>query len=154
MELKDFWAKTQPFQSVETHGIVSGCVCRYLMQHYLSEGSRSLAAKLLGMTETELLDFMAYLTSLHDIGKIEYHFQCMDSDMKTRLKELGVDRHYLGKEFFRHEKTGETMISRIWEQQDQDDDSAYVFAALIGAHHQRSISIQPSCWPARAGTRV
>lgn len=138
MELNQFWAKTTPFQSVTTHGIVSGSVCRYLMQHYLSEGSRRLAAKLLGMTETELLDFMAYLTSLHDIGKIEYHFQCMDSDMKTRLKELGVDRHYLGKEFFRHEKTGETMIGRIWEQQDQDEDSAYVFAALIGAHHQKN----------------
>ncbi|MBR2048368.1 MAG: CRISPR-associated helicase Cas3' [Oscillospiraceae bacterium] len=138
MELTEFWAKTEPFQSVKTHGIVSGCVCRYLMRHYLSEGSRSLAAKLLGMTETELLDFMAYLTSLHDIGKIEYHFQCRDLEMKTKLKELGVDRHYLGTESFRHERTGEKVIGRIWKRQAQDEDSADVFAALIGAHHQKN----------------
>ena len=138
MELTEFWAKTEPFQSVVTHGVVSGTICRYLIKGYLSDGSRKLAADLLRMSEEELSDFLAYLTSLHDIGKIEYHFQCKDSDMKTRLKELGVDRHYLGKEFFRHEKTGETMIGRIWEQQDQDEDSAYVFAALIGAHHQKN----------------
>lgn len=138
MELNQFWAKTTPFQSVTTHGIVSGSVCRYLMQHYLSEGSRSLAAKLLGMTETELLDFMAYLTSLHDIGKIEYHFQCKDPDMKGRLREAGAGKNELGKANTRHEKTGETMIGRIWEQQDQDEDSAYIFAALIGAHHQKN----------------
>ncbi|MBQ7129744.1 MAG: CRISPR-associated helicase Cas3' [Oscillospiraceae bacterium] len=138
MELTVFWAKTEPFQSVVTHGVVSGAICRYLINGYLSDGSRKLAADLLRMREEELSDFLAYLTSLHDIGKIEYHFQCKDSDMKTRLKELGVDRHYLGKEFYRHEKTGETMIGRIWEQQDQDEDSAYVFAALIGAHHQKN----------------
>ena len=67
MELSEFWAKTLPFQSVVTHGIISGSVCRYLMTEYLSEGSRHLAAELLGLQEGELIDFMAYLVSLHDI---------------------------------------------------------------------------------------
>ena len=34
MELKEFWAKTEPFQSIITHGLVSGTVCRYLMTEY------------------------------------------------------------------------------------------------------------------------
>ena len=141
MELNQFWAKTTPFQSVTTHGIVSGSVCRYLMQHYLSEGSRSLAAKLLGMTETELLDFMAYLTSLHDIGKIEYHFQCKDPDMKGRLREAGAGRNELGKENTRHEKTGATVSRRLWRAQGHKAGSYNLFSEIIGAHHQKNYGL-------------
>ena len=113
MELKQMWAKTQPFQSVVTHGIVSGTICRHLMKAYLSDGCRQLVSGLLGLTEDELSDFMAYLISLHDIGKIEYHFQCKDPEMKARLKELGVDKGYVGKENIRHEKTGEASLRNL-----------------------------------------
>lgn len=138
MELSEFWAKTQPFQSVVTHGIVSGTICRHLMRKYLSEGSRQLVSELLGLTEDELSDFVAYLVSLHDIGKIEYNFQCKDPEMKAKLKELGVDKGYVGKEIVRHEKTGEIALGRIWERQNQDFDSLEVFSALVGAHHQKN----------------
>ena len=67
MELNSFWAKSQPFQSVVTHGIVSGTVCRYLMTEYLSAGSRDLVAGLLGLADEELLDFTSYLASLHNM---------------------------------------------------------------------------------------
>lgn len=138
MELNDFWAKTDPFQSIVTHGIVSGTVCRYLMSEYLSEGSRRLAAELLGVAAEELTDFTAYLVSLHDIGKLEYHFQCKDPETKARMIELGLDKKYLGHENVRHEKTGEIAIGRIWEQQEQDFDAAEIYAAIIGAHHQKN----------------
>ena len=46
---KEFWAKTEPFQSVTTHGIVSGHVCKFLMKSYLSKGSKILVAELLGL---------------------------------------------------------------------------------------------------------
>ena len=141
MELQHFWAKTRPFQSILTHGIVSGTVCRHLMNVYLSVGSRQLVAEQLSLNEDELSAFMAYLVSLHDIGKIEYHFQCKDPETKAQLKELGLDKYYIGKEHIRHEKTGETVIGRIWECQDQDDDFADVFSALIGAHHQKNHGI-------------
>ena len=108
------------------------------MTEYLSEGSRRLTADLVGMTKKDLADFMAYLVSLHDIGKIEYHFQCKDPEMKAKLKDLGVDKRYMGKESVRHEKTGSIAISRIWEQQDLDEDSIDVFSAMIGAHHQKN----------------
>ena len=140
MELKQMWAKTQPFQSVVTHGIVSGTICRHLMKAYLSDGCRQLVSGLLGLTEDELSDFMAYLISLHDIGKIEYHFQCKDPEMKARLKELGVDKGYVGKENIRHEKTGEASLRNLWEQQEQNYDSLEIFAALIGSHHQKNHS--------------
>ena len=135
--LNRFWAKTEPFQSVTTHGIVSGYVCRYLMKEYLAQGSRTMVAKLLGLTEEELTAFMAYLVSVHDIGKIEYHFQCKDPQMKEQLLKMGIEKSTVGKENVRHEKTGAIAISRIWEQQGQDEDAQDIFSALIGAHHQR-----------------
>lgn len=141
MELYQFWAKTAPFQSVTTHGIISGFVCKYLMKHYLSVGSRRLAARLLGLTEDELTDFMAYLVSLHDIGKIEYYFQCKDPEMERKLKAEPDCRSYIGKKSVRHEKTGAKVIGRIWDRQDQDEDASDVFASMIGAHHQKNAGI-------------
>lgn len=135
---KEFWAKTEPFQSVTTHGIVSGHVCKFLMKSYLSKGSKILVAELLGLTEEELTAFMAYLVSLHDIGKIEYHFQSKDPKMKEQLQEMGIGKSTVGKEDVRHEKTGATAICQIWEQQEQDEDAQDIFSALIGAHHQRN----------------
>ena len=140
MELNQFWAKMGPFQSVVTHAVVSGTVCRHLMTKYLSNGSRKLVASQLNMTEDELSNFMAYLVSLHDIGKIEYHFQCKDSEMKEKFRELGLDKCYIGTENIRHEKTAETVLGRIWKSQNQDKDFADIFSALIGAHHQKNNS--------------
>ena len=134
---KDFWAKMEPYQSVTTHGVVSGCVCGHLMKKYLAPGSRTLVANLLGISEEELIAFMAYLVSLHDIGKIEYHFQCKDPQMQEELTKMGVRKSTVGKENVRHEKTGAIAISRIWEQQGQNEDAQDIFSALIGAHHQR-----------------
>ena len=141
MELNQFWAKMGPFQSVVTHAVVSGTVCRHLMTKYLSNGSRKLVASQLNMTEDELSNFMAYLVSLHDIGKIEYHFQCKDSEMKEKFRELGLDKCYIGTENIRHEKTAETVLGRIWKSQNQDKDFADIFSALIGAHHQKTTAM-------------
>ena len=138
MELNQFWAKMNPFQSVVTHAVVSGTVCRHLMKRYLSNGSRQLVASQLNMSEEELSDFMAYFVSLHDIGKIEYHFQCKDPEMKAKFRELGLDKCYIGKENIRHEKTAETVLDRIWKSQNQDEDFTNIFSAMIGAHHQKN----------------
>lgn len=62
------------------------------MTEYLSEGSRHLVAELLGLQKDELIDFTAYLVSLHDIGKIEYHFQCKDAGMKASLRDAGAGK--------------------------------------------------------------
>ena len=131
MELNQFWAKMNPFQSVVTHAVVSGTVCRHLMKRYLSNGSRQLVASQLNMSEEELSDFMAYFVSLHDIGKIEYHFQCKDPEMKAKFRELGLDKCYIGKENIRHEKTAETVLDRIWKSQNQDEDFTNIFSAMI-----------------------
>lgn len=135
--MNQLWAKSSPFQSISTHGIISGCICKHLMKEYLSAGSRELVANLLEISGEELIDFMGYLVSLHDIGKIDYHFQCKDPRMKERLKALGFVKNTVGKENARHEKTGAIAIRKIWERLELDDDAVDVFSALIGAHHQK-----------------
>ena len=134
--MKLFWAKTGLFQSVMTHGLVSGCVCGHLMRNYLAPGTRALVAELLGISEEALIAFVSYLVSLHDIGKIEYHFQCKDPQMEKQLREMGIGKSTVGREYVRHEKTGASAISRIWERQEQDEDARDVFFSLIEAHHQ------------------
>ena len=42
MELKDFWAKTNPRMSVVTHGLISGHVAQVIFDCYLSDGVKNL----------------------------------------------------------------------------------------------------------------
>ena len=138
MELSEFWAKTLPFQSVVTHGIISGSVCRYLMTEYLSVGIRSMVAETFGVSEEELTDLAAYITSLHDIGKIEYYFQSGREETRRKLREIGADRMYVGKDAVRHEKTGATAIRKLWKTQGQKIGARNLFSGVIGAHHQKN----------------
>ena len=101
-------------------------------------GTKKLVAELLGISIEELADFMAYLVSLHDIGKIEYHFQCKDPEMRAWFAELGVDRKYVGSPNIRHERTGARAIRQLWRAQGQSAASSNLFSDLIGAHHQNN----------------
>ena len=78
MDLNRFWAKTEPFQSVQTHAIVSGSIAQILLFDFLSKGDRDRLCGDLCLSEDSLRHFVGYLVSLHDIGKLEYSFQCSD----------------------------------------------------------------------------
>lgn len=138
MELNTFWAKTVPFQSVVTHGTISGMVCRHLFKGYLSAGTRKKLSQILDVSEKELEGFLGYLASVHDIGKLEYHFQCKDPRMKECFSERGIGSQYVGTSNIRHEKTGAAAIRRIWRAQGQSVGSCNLFSDLIGAHHQKN----------------
>lgn len=138
MELNTFWAKTSPFQSVVTHGTISGMVCRHLFRGYLSAGTRKNLSQILDVGEKELEEFLGYLASVHDIGKLEYHFQCKDPSMKECFIEQGIGSQYVGSPNIRHEKTGATAMRRIWRAQGQSVGSCNMFSDLIGAHHQKN----------------
>lgn len=138
MKLNDFWAKTEPFQSVVTHGLVSGYVAQVLVRTYLSPGTRKLLGSLLGLDTTRLEGFVGYLVSLHDIGKIEYNFQVKDSAMLEKLradaiysKENGITINGV-----RHERTGQIQIKSYWRALGEQKRAAELFSGIIGAHHQ------------------
>lgn len=134
MVLENFWAKRDPFQSVVTHGLVSGFVCKTLFTQYISQGTKKLLSSLLDLSIEQCAEFVAYLASIHDIGKIELGFQSNDPALSSMLSEEGCCN--FGSQKVRHEKTGVAVISGIWEKQCQDDDAIDIFAAILRGHHQ------------------
>lgn len=132
---KKCWAKTDPFQSVYTHALVSGNVARVLVNEYFSTGDRELLSKALGMDPGVLSSFVAYLVSLHDIGKLEYSFQAQNescrqgTDLDAELCELFVPG-------VRHEKTGQNSLKMLWRERAEDRLSGALLSKVIGAHHQ------------------
>ena len=135
MNIKEFWAKTDPFQSVFTHSLVSGRVAQVLLKEYVSESARKILEDVLQLQPDELTSFVGYLVSLHDIGKLEYSFQIQNDAIQDRISFHSE----LCELFFpgvRHEKTGLNCLKLIWKQRGEDRKCSLVMAKIIGAHHQ------------------
>ena len=121
-QLKKIWAKKNPFQSILTHGEVSGLIAQYLLDNYTCKCTKTGLRNALSMSEEDLYSFVGYYVSLHDIGKIGELFQEGSHDKYNKI---------------RHEKTSYEVIMRIW--QDKYSVSrriTRVFAEIIQAHHQ------------------
>ena len=134
----EFWAKSKPFQSVITHGMVSGKVAQHLYDSYLSEGIRSLVQSRLSLSENETRDFVGYLSSLHDIGKVELEFQRKDDAMLKKLLDSDWKDYLIGapKHGIRHEKTGKDIAKAIWKARKEPRNARDFCSKIIGAHHQ------------------
>ncbi len=128
------WAKTNPFQSVVTHGIVSGIVAQELVRTFLSPGIKKLLCEGMNLTEENLVEFLGYFVSLHDIGKIHYNFQSSDLDMKQKLYGTELQGMDIPGLVFRHEIESRKAMERIWGEFDEDNDN--IFSEILGAHHQ------------------
>ena len=136
MDLKMFWAKTTPRQSIETHAIVSGHVAQVLFDFYFSEGVRLKLEHLLGFDKVLIRELLGYFVSLHDIGKIEFSFQ---SKSPSFVKEVPIKELEDCKEIFdrdvRHEKTSESCLKEIWRAKGEITELTRIMAKAIGAHH-------------------
>ena len=115
IKMFDLWAKTEPFQSVVTHGIVSGVVAQTLFDHFLSEGTCGRLKDKMEMDRNELRDFIGYFVSLHDIGKIHYRFQVMNREMEEKIPE--EDQSFVPEHgpSFRHEVESCRVMKGIWK---------------------------------------
>ena len=144
--LPHLWAKTKPWQSVAVHGMTSGFTAQCLTRRFLCAGTRKQLARDMHLDENQLLSFIGYLASLHDIGKIHYSFQSMDADMKAFLKDSSLQMMDIPGLVFRHEIESEKAVNRIWNASSRDRRTADTLASVLAAHHQgkqRSFS-QPS----------
>lgn len=136
MELRELWAKTEPFQSVVTHGITVGILAQEISLKYLAPGNRVMLCRALNASEEQLTDFIGYWASLHDIGKIECAFQCKDKNMYETLKENGLLAESVYANPIRHERTSRKILEILWKTYGVDRRTRHLFAGLIGAHHQ------------------
>ena len=136
LTLQECWAKTEPFQSVPTHAMVSGFVSKTVYRHYLSAGDRTMLRNWLHRTDEQVASFIAYLVSLHDIGKLEPLFQEKSPDRLEQLKQCGMYVYTFDGEKVRHEQTSSKIMQRIWHDQEQDRRATKTFSEILGAHHQ------------------
>ena len=132
--LKQIWAKTRPFQSVLTHGIVTGAISQELLYGMVSCGVREELSNALGCAEDLLERVLAYVASLHDIGKIEPHFQASWPEMSTVLRQQGLLPELPGN--VRHEKTTYRVLSRIWKENKCTIKALSFYSSILSAHHQ------------------
>ena len=136
MELKDFWAKTNPRMSVVTHGLISGHVAQVIFDCYLSDGVKNLLRQQLKLDTENLRNFLGYYVSLHDIGKIEINFQSNDSYTLQLLKlEPDYPQQLVSSIRVRHEKTGEMIVRDILKNEDIKNSLFKIIPMIIGAHH-------------------
>ena len=136
MELNNIWAKTEPFQSVLTHGVVTGIVAQTLVEKVLSAGNVARLQALLGLSRKETVDFVGYLASVHDIGKIEPLFQQQDKAALSLLRENGMAIDAPKLQGIRHEQSSMAILKRIWGSEGADRISRNLFAKITKAHHQ------------------
>jgi CRISPR-associated endonuclease/helicase Cas3 len=135
MQLNEYWAKTEPFQSIITHSRICGRVSQILFEEWLCEGTRTQLAQAIGLSLNQTKEFVGYLSSLHDVGKIEYSFQAQNECFrnKFRLERSDSDLFISGT---RHEKTSRAFLRTLWKERGEDRVSGAVFSKVIGAHHQ------------------
>ena len=133
--LREIWAKTEPFQSIETHSVLSGLVAQVLWEK-MPEGVREELSHLLSCTQGQTKAWIGYLVSLHDIGKVEECFQYQWPEMKERMEKAGKKPEFAGGKV-RHEKTTLELLRRkIWKEMDVDEDLCLFYAGILGVHHQ------------------
>lgn len=136
MELRTFWAKSAPRMSAIAHGKVAGIAAQILFDEMLSDGTAQLLYSLMQLERVQLRQFVGYLVSLHDIGKIEYYFQAQDAQMKELLAAEKLCPGNKSARHYRHEKATQQVLRKIWKEQGCDRRTAQFYAAILGAHHQ------------------
>ena len=135
MELEKYWAKTNPRQSVVTHGLVSGHVAQVIFDRYLSPSTKKLLDDEIKLDADDVRAFLGYFVSLHDIGKIEFSFQYKDPSSRESLNQDPEDSNRIPSLTVRHERTGERCVKNIWDQAHESRRLAGILSKVIGAHH-------------------
>lgn len=136
INLSEVWAKTNPYQSILTHSILSGIVAQVIAKKMLVPGVRKRLLTTLSCTEEQFLDWIGYLVSLHDIGKVEGQFQYRWPPMKEKMDELSLKPVFLETISIRHEKTTCCCLKdRIWKNIG-DRSAVRFYAGILEVHHQ------------------
>ena len=135
ISLKDVWAKTDPFQSIVTHSILSGLIAQVIWNQ-MPEGVREELAQFLSCTQEQVKAWLGYLVSLHDIGKVEELFQWQWPEMRAWIEQAGKKPEFADTKV-RHERTTvEALNERIWKELGAEKSLRSFYAGVLGAHHQ------------------
>lgn len=134
--IKELWAKTEPFESIESHLLKTGLVCSVSIK----ESSLKLIYNVLKenieyINEQEFQNFLCYVVAMHDIGKVSPFFQMKNTEMADRLESEGLNQDY--SRVFQHECQSEYYMSNILRNKGFDRKFVEYTAKVVGLHHER-----------------
>ena len=133
--LESVWAKTDPFQSIVTHSILSGLIAQVIWNQ-MPEGAQEELAQFLSCTQERVKAWLGYLVSLHDIGKVEELFQWQWPEMQAWIEQAGKKPEFADTKV-RHERTTVAALNeRIWKELGAEKSLRSFYAGVLGAHHQ------------------
>ena len=89
-DLHEIWAKTDPYQSILTHSTLSGIVAQVIARHMIAPGTLHRLSDALSCSTEKAINWIGYLVSLHDIGKIEGQFQYRWTAMREKMDQQGL----------------------------------------------------------------
>lgn len=134
--LFQLWAKSDPFHPLPCHMLDVGNVALALLEAEPFRTTANRFAAATGCPEQQVKPWLAYLTSLHDLGKCHRRFQAKGPDqLLTPLIAAGLVQKPLD-EPFRHE-----VVSARWVQSHLKSvcgwraPAAVTVAAALRAHH-------------------
>ena len=108
----DLWAKLEPFESVESHLLRTGLVCKVACtKTSLKSVFKVLQENTFGIDDENLLNFVCYIIAMHDIGKVHPSFQEKDKDFCNKLKEENLYNPIIDN--FRHEAQSQEYIYNL-----------------------------------------
>ena len=136
ISLQQVWAKTEPFQSILTHSLLSGIIAQVILQKIIVPGVRHQLLDTVSYTEDEFTNWIGYFVSLHDIGKVEGQFQYCWPPMKEKMDKDGLKPDLPSLNAIRHEKTTwRCLRDRIWKNL-ENRSAAKFYADILEVHHQ------------------
>jgi CRISPR-associated endonuclease Cas3-HD len=107
-----FWAKTRDLTSLQYHpvafhGLDVAASGRRLLE--VNDDLRRRLARISGLGEERLLDWICFLLALHDFGKLADSFQCLRGDLMFHLQGRSSDLRYVE----RHDALGRGLWCEI-----------------------------------------
>ena len=132
----DLWAKTEPFENVESHLLKTGLVCQVALQYStLKHIWNILKSNITFENETNLLNFISYIVAMHDIGKVSPFFQEKDERMAELLEAEELSQEYSG--IFQHECQSNYYMYDIFKKRGIDKKYISKYSKVVGLHHER-----------------
>lgn len=137
----DMWAKLDPFESVESHLLRTGLICKIACtKTSLKSVFKVLVDNCDGISEENLLNLVCYIVSMHDIGKVSPFFQQKDKNIKKKYKDNGYFEKYLLNNF-RHEiQSSFYLKDYLYKHGVADSKLIKSFCDVISNHHNKNIN--------------
>lgn len=136
--IDDLWAKTSPFESVESHLIRTGLVCKVgLTKSSLKSVWNILRENIAGIDDENLLKFICYIVSMHDIGKVSPFFQSYDEKTKEKLKNENLYYDVLGKKYYHELQSKEYICKILLDKYNITTEIVFDLGFCIALHHNR-----------------